>query len=478
MLSATAVPQAAVPTQRRDLRTLPNPPAVPASGLLGLLSEMRDDPIGLFSRAHREHGDVVSMRMFNQHIVTIANPEHWQHVLVSHREQYAKRTRGYEKLKLFLGDGLVTSEGAHWRRQRRIAQPAFNRKRIATFAASMGAASLDMRAIWQQSAARGEERDIAADMMKLTLRIAGETLFSLNISDEAAEVGAALGVVLHAFDRITTAPVPFPERWPTAANRKMRKAIATLNKVVEDIIAQRRAADARGEASQEDLLGALMAARDEDTGEAMDDKQLRDEVMTMLLAGHETTANALAWTLHLLSTHPEIAQAVVAEIEANVAGEVPQLSELCKLPLLDQVMNESMRLFPPVWIIGRRAEQDDEIGGFLIKKGTYVYMPAYVLHRHPDNWREPERFDPSRFSAERVAERKEQGVHRFAFLPFSGGQRKCIGDQFARMETALALATLLPAVQLTPLAGRPVVPDPQLTLRPLGGLPMRLSERT
>lgn len=463
-----------------DPRPLTRPPAVPTSGPLGLLPAMAKDPLDLFVRAHAEHGDVVSMRLATQRIVSLAHPEAWHQVLVTHRDRYAKRTRGYEKLKLFLGQGLVTSEGAHWRRQRRIAQPAFHRKHIATFAESMGRACLDLRQEWLASAARGEPRDVADDMMRLTLRIAGETLFSLDITGEAAEVGAALGVVLDAFDRITTAPLPWPELWPTEANRQMRAALATLDGVVGDIIEARRAQVAAGEGAGDDLLGRFMSARDEDTGEAMDDQQLRDEVMTMLLAGHETTANALAWTLHLLSTHPDHAAAATEEIEAVMAGkpdQAPGIAELCRMPTVDRVLKESMRLFPPVWIIGRRAEQDDVIDGQHIAKGTYVYMPAWVLHRHPACWQQPDRFDPDRFTPEREAARKALGVHKFAWLAFSGGQRKCIGDQFARMESAIALAVLLPAARLVPVAGRPVVPEPRLTLRPKGGLSMHLLAR-
>ncbi|MCO4762640.1 MAG: cytochrome P450 [Myxococcales bacterium] len=451
----------------------PLPPALPTSGLRGHLTEVTRDPIGLFSRAHQRQGDVVSLRMLGTQVVSLANPEDWHRVLVTNRTNYTKRTRGYHKLKLFLGEGLVTSEGDHWRRQRRIAQPAFHRKHIETFAESMVQASLDMRRQWEQSAAAGETRDIADDMMRLTLRIAGETLFSLDVTGEAADVGDALGEVLTAFDRITTAPIPYPELWPTASNRRMRAAIAKLDEVVEGIIAQRRAS---GDTTR-DLLGNLMAARDEETGEGMNDKQLRDEVMTMLLAGHETTANALAWTLHLLSTHPEVADKVAEELQTHTGGETLTMRQMCQLRYTDQVLKESMRLYPPVWIIGRRAEEDDEIGGFHIRKGTYVYLPAWVLHRNERTWRQPSRFDPDRFSPERVAERKALGAHRFSYLPFSGGQRKCIGDQFARMEAIIALATLLPAVKLQPVAGRAVEADAQLTLRPKGGLPMHLSPR-
>jgi len=449
------------------------PPSLSTWHPLGHLPGMRDDVLGVFERAHAAHGDVVRVRVGPKHLVGLRHPEHWHHVLVTARERYTKDTRGYQMLRVVLGDGLVTSEGEHWRRQRRIAQPAFHRKTIATFADTMARATLDMAESWQRHAASGEPIDVAAEMMRLTLRIAGETLFSMDLTGESDHVGRAVSEMLSCFNELVASPLPAPHKWPTDTARRFRAASASLDEVVRGVIAERRRTGDRSH----DLLGMLMNTVDDETGETMTDQQLRDEVMTMILAGHETTANGLAWTFHLLGQHRDAQRRVHAELEAHMAGESPDMAELRAFDWTDRVIKESMRLFPPVAMIGRKATEDDVIGGFRIPAGTYVYMTQWAMHRHPGLWQDPERFDPDRFSPERVAARKALGIHKFAYLPFSGGQRKCIGDHFAKMEMALVLAVLLRRFELVPVAGHPVIPECSVTLRPKHGLMMTLRAR-
>ena len=304
----------------------------------------------------------------------------------------------------------------------------------------------------------------------MTLRIAGETLFSMDLTGDAEEVGRAVTDVLDAFSPMSTTILPAPHLWPTPMATRFRRGLASLDETVGRIIADRRAS---GEVVA-DLLGMFMASEDAETGERMSDKQLRDEVMTMILAGHETTANALAWTLHLLGQHPEALHRVQREIDDALGDATPGPAVFGQLPYTYQVLQESMRLYPPVWAVARMAAEDDELGGYRVPKGTYVYMPHNQLHRHPALWDQPDAFDPDRFSPERIEARKALGVHKFAYLPFSGGQRKCIGDHFAKLESLVCLAVLLRGRTLRPVAGHPVVPEASITLRPKHGLMMHV----
>lgn len=464
----------AMPAAIPSLASAPLPPLMPARHVLGHLPAMRRDVLGLFVKGHRDHGDIVRMRAGPMYIVGLAHPEHWHHVLVTARDNYAKDTRGYQMLRVILGDGLVTSEGEFWKRQRRIAQPAFHRKTIEGFAGTMSAAALDLAERWQDLARSGAQVDVAAEMMRLTLRIVGETLFSMDLTGESDDVGQAVSEMLSCFNVLVASPLPHPHRWPTPTAHRFRHSRNVLDRVVTDVIRERRAS---GE-QRHDLLGILMSSEDEETGEQMTDIQLRDEVMTMILAGHETTANGLAWTLYLLSKHPDIGRQVAAELDRVIGADRPEISHLRDLEYTSQAMQESMRLYPPVAMIGRKAVADDVIGGFRIPAGSYVYMTQWAMHRHPELWQDPEVFDPSRFSSERIAARKAAGVHKFAYLPFSGGQRKCIGDHFAKMELQIILAVLLRRFELDLVPGHPVVPECSVTLRPKHGLLMTLRERT
>lgn len=440
-------------------RLAPSPP--PTVPLLGHIPLNMDQRLDFLMRTALESGDVVRFEFPHITAHLVAHPDHVQQVLVDQHRLFTKQTRGYRKLRTFLGNGLVTADGDFWLRQRRIAQPAFHKKRIAGFADAMARAAEDTTLRWSRYADSGESFDVAAETSRLALRIAGETLLSSDPSDRANAVSAALTTVLHeANHRINTLWSP-PEHWPTPRNRAYREAARELDAIVLEIIERRR----RGAEHRDDLLQMLLEARDPDTGAAMDDKQLRDEVMTMFLAGHETTANALAWTFLLLSRYPAVARALTEEAREVLGDRVATADDLPKLDLARRVLNESMRLYPPVWIIGRSPSQDVEIGGFDVPAGSLVFVSQWVTHRHPRFWEDPEGFDPDRWLPERA-----KPMHRYQFFPFAAGPRMCIGAGFAMMEGQLVLATIARRLRVDLVPGHPIVPEPLITLRPKHGI--------
>jgi len=446
-------------------QVLVDPPRLTGGGPLGQLRFFAEHPLEIFLRANAL-GGVVRMRLATKPAFIVSSPEAIRQVLVDKVADYQKKTRGYNKLRLLLGDGLVTSEGEFWLRQRRIAQPAFSKHRLAHFADAMIVAAQDQLTAWAGPAERREVVDVAEAMNRLALRIAGETLVGQDVTGAAAEIGRSLLQILERFPSLVSSPLPWPEHWPLPQNRPFWKGIRTIHRVVDEVIATRR----RGEAGS-DLLGLLMAARDPETGEAMTDRQLRDEVITMLLAGHETTANALAWTLHLLATHPEIQDRVAAEAQAVLGAATVTADDLPKLVWLRQVFQESLRLYPPIWLIARRAEVADVLAGVPIPAGAYLFISPWAAHRRPEAWPEPERFLPERFDP------SQPPPDRFTWLPFSRGRRQCIGDRFAEIEALIILAELVRRFRFLPVPGRAPVPEPSVTLRPGGGLVLQVEVR-
>jgi cytochrome P450 len=441
---------------------LRDPPRFPTRHPLGVWPQIRADPLAFLMDASRRHGDTLAFRIGPVQTVLLRHPDAIKHVLVDNSQNFDKHTRGYDVLRQFLGNGLLTSGGDFWRRQRRIAQPAFHRKRIAGFADVMVAHTLDMLRRWDDVAALGHTVDLAHEMMSLTLRIVGKTMLSTDVLDSADEVGNAVTVLNEWADAAIDSLLPLS--LPTPGTRRAREASRRLDRVIGDIVARRRAGE-----QAEDLLAMLMEAKDAETGESMTDKQLRDEVMTMFLAGHETTANALAWTFYLLSTHPDVERRVRAELDAALAGTPPTMADLPRLPYLLQVIKEAMRLYPPAWMIDRNTVADDEIGGYRIRRGTLVLISPYVTHRHPGMWPNPEGFDPERFTPE-----AEESRPRYAYFPFGGGPRQCIGNAFAMMEAQLIVATVLQRFRPWLVPGHPVAPQTLITLRPRWGLRMGL----
>ena len=438
------------------------PPYLRGNPLFGSAFEMRRDPLRVLTEARR-HGDFVRFRLGPYRVYLLSRPDYISHVLQKNPRNYLKD--GYEHIEI-VGNGLLASEGDFWRRQRRLAQPAFHRECLAEMAKTMTDATEKMLG---RSGARSTDDplDLDAEMSRLTLEIVGRTLFSAEVGDEAGKVGSALATVLNLGFQRTGRFVPVPLGVPTPKNRRYRNAVRHLNGVVGALISGRRA----GGGGEDDLLAMLLEARDADTGEGMGERQLRDEVMTILTAGYETTARALAWTWYLLDANPHVRERLERELD-GLNGRVPTFGDLDRLTYTKMVLQESMRLFPPVWGLSRLVAQEDEIGGYRISKGSRVVVSQYVTHRHPDFWDNPETFDPERFTPERSA-----GRPRYAYFPFSGGPRQCIGNNFAMMEAVLVIATIARRYRLTLAPGHPVEPEPSFTLRSRHGMRMMPGER-
>jgi cytochrome P450 len=425
----------------------------------------RPDPIDYLLASFRTFGDVVCTRAVPFRSVFLVHPDHIKHVLQDNARNYVKGIV-IAKLKVLIGDGLFTSEGDFWRRQRRLSQPAFHRDHLAGFATTMTETTTAMLDRWAARARTGAPFDVSAEMSGLTLGIVGRALFSRVLDADADDVGQALTAALAIVNERAIRFLPSPIWWPSATNRRLRRAIAVLDRVVYDIIETRR----RAATQPRDLLAMLLLARDEETGAGMTDRQLRDEVMTFLLAGHETTAVALTWTWYLLDRHPAVAERLRAEVAAALGTRTPTVDDLPRLGYARMVVEEAMRLYPPVWGFMRQAIEEDRVGGFTIPKRSVVTISPYVTHRHPSYWEDPERFDPERFTSERI-----RGRPRFAYLPFSGGPRLCIGNEFALMEAQLVLAMTVQRYRLRLVPGVRVDAESRLTLRPRGGLPMSVS---
>jgi cytochrome P450 len=436
-------------------------PHYPGLPLLGSLLEARKNPLEMFERASKL-GDLVELSFPQQRAFLVNHPDHVDRVLHGNIKAYAKQTRGYAALRRILGTGLLTSEGSFWLRQRRLAQPAFHRERIAAFGASMVRATQEMIAAWQPWLESGQSFDLHNEMMKLTLKVVGQTLLSADVTGASAEIGDALTRLLRVISRTTTQIFELPDWVPTADHRELHSARAALDAVVHRIIADRRA---RG--AGDDLLGLFMSTQDADTGESMTDEQLRDEVMTMLLAGHETTANALTWGLWLLAKAPEVEQKLRVELAHALEGRVASTAIIPSLKYTLGVVNESLRLYPPAWILARRAVEDDTLGSVQIPNQALIFISPWLIHRRADFWPQPEAFSPERWLG---SDGHAPVSNKNAWLPFSTGQRKCIGDTFALLEMQLVLATVLQRVRITIEADREVVPEPVFTLRPRNGL--------
>jgi len=438
-------------------------PLYPGHPILGAGVLFRTRPIEALFKITDACGDVARLRFPTKPRVAhlLRHPDYVRHVLVENAKNYGKQTRGYAKLRGMLGSGLVTSEGDFWKRQRRIANPAFHRERIAHFSELMVNCASEMLDGWKESVASGKPFDVSREMMRLTLRVIGLTMLSTDVQAQSSAVGDAIDDLLHITIRRINSVLGWPEWVPTEQNRRYDRARSALDGIVNGMIAERR----RSAKDRGDLLSMLMSARDPETGEGMSDTQLRDEAMTVFVAGHETTANALTWTLCLLSRHPDAERTLRREIREVCGDRLPKLEDLDRLVYTEKVIKESMRLVPPVWIIARSAIEDDVIGGYRIPKDTWIFVSPYLMHHEPRFWENPEGFDPGRFSPEEEAKRPKG-----AYFPFALGPRKCIGESFAMMEARLILASIVQRTRLELVPGRSIELDPTVTLRPKGGL--------
>jgi cytochrome P450 len=448
---------------RRDRSGSRRPPGPEARGLYGNLREFTADRLGALARWARDYGDIVSARFGPKRVVFLNHPDLVEEVLVHQNRKFIKHYR-LRQAKLTLGEGLLTSEGEFWRAQRKLMQPAFHRDRIAAFGEVMVDFTERLMASW----ADGQGRDIQSDMMRLTLEIVAKALFSAELGSEWAEVGSAMETLMRNFAASTARPFIIPPWLPIPSNLRSAAAVRRLDRVLFRIIARRRESDD----NRGDLLSMLLHARDEESGRRMTDRQLRDECMTLFLAGHETTANALSWAWYLLSQNPEAEANLHDEIDRVLAGRLPTIADLPLLPYTESVVNEALRLFPPAWMPGREATEPLDVGGYPIARRSTVFMPACVIHRDPRWFDDPDAFRPDRW-----ADGLLQRIPRYAYFPFGGGPRICIGNNFALMEAALVLATIAGQYRLRLTPDAVVEPLASMTLRPAHGLKMIVSPR-
>ena len=425
------------------------------------LGPLNDTPLEYFTKLAREYGDVAGIRVLNFKTIFINHPDTIEEALVANARKYIKG-RVLRANRHVFGEGLLTSEGEFWLRQRRLAQPAFHRGRIASYAATMVEYTERMLSGWQG----GEERDAHQEMMRLTLQIVGKTLFDADVERDAKDVGKSLEQLLEMganFRRTIFVP-----HWlPTPTNLRIKREVAQIEKILYRIIAERRAfgRDAG------DLLSMLLAAQDED-GSRMTDRQLRDETITLFLAGHETTASTLSWTWWLLAQNPRVEAKLHAELDAVLGGRAPTLADLPNLPYAGHVITESLRLYPSAWGLARVAIEDHQIAGYPVTKGMGVAMAQWVVHRDPRWYDAPEEFRPDRWEGD-VLKR----LPKFAYFPFGGGPRQCIGNAFALIEASLILATVAQKFRLRLMANHRVEPLASITLRPRYGVRVTLERR-
>ena len=444
------------------------------------------NPLAFFTNLARTYGDIAAYRMGGEQLVFVNAPHYVRDVLVTNNRFFIKG-RGLQRSKRLLGEGLLTSEDPLHLRQRRLMQPAFHRDRIAAYGGTMVGYAARLRERWRD----GDTLDVAQDMMRLTLAIAGKTLFDLDVESQAGDVRDALNAVMESFWLTMLPFAEVLERLPVPQLRRAKAARARLDAIIYQMIAERRAVGSRqssglspessvAKLERTDLLSMLLAAQDEDSpsassglgGGAMTDRQVRDEAMTILLAGHETTANALTWTWYLVSTAPEVEARLHDEVDRVLQGRLPTVADLGGLSYVERVVTEAMRLYPPAWLIGRRALQDYPIADYVAPARSIFVMSPYVLQRDARYFADPERFDPGRWTPEFRA-----GLPPFAYFPFGGGPRRCIGDSFAWMELVLVVATIAQQWRLALVPDHPVEPQPLVTLRTKHGMRMTVKRR-
>lgn len=437
------------------------PPGPKGNLLLGSAADLMRDWPGFSTRCAREYGDVVFYRFLHVPICQVNHPDGIEQVLVRQASNFHK-SKDYAALRFVLGNGLLTNEGANWQAQRQLMQPAFRHESIAAYAEIMSSSAEAFLSRWKD----GESRDVHEDMTQLTLDVVTRSLFGARVSQDARSVGADVAAVMARFFQQAALSFVLPDGTPLPKGPRLLRSKRRLDQKILGIIHERRSSPSPAN----DLLQILLDAQDEH-GSRMTDEQLRDEIMTLFLAGHETTANALSWTWYLLAQNPGAERALAAELDSVLGVAAPTLADLPRLPYTEMVIKESMRLYPPAWGIGRRAIRDFELNGYRIPAGTNVFLLQWVTHRDPRFFPDPERFDPERWRDDPI---RRGRLPRFAYFPFGGGPRVCIGAGFAMMEATLLLATLAQRFQLSLLPNSRVTPFFSITLRPKHGLKMLL----
>ncbi len=441
-------------TITQPTRPVPLVPGVPGFG--NTLAFLRD-PLAILRNIQQMNERIVHLRMGGRHQYLVLTPEDSKHILQENNRNYG-RSPAFRVLQIFLGNGLLTSDGDFWRRQRRLAQPAFHRQKLAALANTM----ISESAAWvgelkQQDLS--QPVNMSQAFMDVTMRIVCKTLFGANAPADLTKLSASLESLNYLANDRMLSLVRFPMHWPTPSNVRFRRAAVVVDTFIYDVIEQRKQ---QAGATHDDLLDMLRLSEDEETGETMSEKQLRDECVTLFAAGHETTAVAMSWTVHLLMQNPDVLSRLRQEVQSALGDTaIPAPEVFRQLTYTMQVIQESMRLYPPAWIMSRMAHGDDHIGPYVIPKGDTALVSPYLLHRDPTNWPDPERFDPDRFAPGRDKERPS-----YAYLPFGGGPRLCIGNQFALMEMQILLALLVRQFDLRAISDKPVPTQPLITLRP------------
>ncbi|MDP3721986.1 MAG: cytochrome P450 [Candidatus Omnitrophota bacterium] len=446
------------------MRVATAPPGPKGKPFVGHLFAFRRDPTGFLLGLARDYGDIVYFKFGPWHAFLLNNPSEIEAVLVTHHDQFVKG-RGLVRAKGLLGEGLLTSEGTFHRRQRQLVQPAFHRQQVTTYAEVMTRCTAHLLERWQD----GATMDIAKEMRHLTLAIAGQALFHADLEPEVEEINEALTSFMDAW---YTLMLPFSElleRLPLPSTRRFQAARTRLNATVSGLVRKRQTQHHEGA----DALSLLLEARDSCGSEyRLTDRQVHDEVMTLLLAGHETTANALSWTWYLLAQHPDVERVLHTELDTVLAGRPPTVNDVEHLRYTRMVLAEAMRLYPPAWIIGRQAIRECAIGIYRVPKHAVVFLSPYVTQRDPRYFPDPDRFDPQRWTPDAQAARP-----RFSYFPFGGGPRQCLGEPFAWMEGIVVIATVAQRWRMRLIPGHPVTPHPRLTLRPKDGIGVILEHR-
>jgi cytochrome P450 len=446
-------------------------PGPRGSRWLGMAPHLQRDQLGTFERAVAEYGDVVRLGVgppgLRRDLFLVTHPDGVEQVLAGDPDGYTKNTPYFEEIAAYLGNGLLTSGGTRWRQQRRTVAPLFSHRRINSYVDVMADEATRLADRCGVAAGSGVSIDVNAVMVEYTLRTVGRILFGADVDDAIPVIRATFPLLNEHVRRRGMNPLRLPRRVPAPAQVRAARAQRALYRVVDEIIDRR----SRGSASDRDLISLLLAARDPETGAPMSDQEIRDQVLIFLLAGHETTSTALTFTVHLLGRHPDTQEAVHGEIADVLGGRTPHADDIARLTLTEMAVKEAMRLYPPAYGLGRIAEHEVTISGYRIPAGSIVLLSPWATHRRPDLWPEPQRFDPARFESA-----AEQARPRYAYFPFSGGLRGCIGGHFAMTEAVVAIATLLARFSVTSEA--PDIPLlTHLTLRPAGPVRCRFELR-
>ncbi|MCK5709359.1 MAG: cytochrome P450 [Deltaproteobacteria bacterium] len=440
------------------------PPGPKGLPLLGSLIDCFSDMLGFLTRVSADYGDIVYYKLGSRKMYLLNNPEHIKDVLVTNNRNFEK-SRALKRTKIILGEGLLTNEGEPHIKQRRTIQPVFHHERIKSYGDVMAQYASLVGEDWQN----GAVVNIHKEMMKLTLNIVSKTIFDSDMESESEEIGKSLTDIVTLFPRLLFPYSEYVDNLPLPSNRRFQQAKDKLDSIIYAMIEERRARPGK----RKDLLSMLLEAQDEEgDGDGMSDLQVRDEALTLFLAGQESTANSLVWTWYLVSQHPEVERKMQQEIDCVLKGSQPTLDDLGKLSYTQNVFKEALRLYPPAWAVARRVKEDYEVGGYVIPAGADIFMSQYVVHRDPRLYKEPDRFIPERWNSEET-----KNLPRFAYFPFGGGTRRCIGEPFAWMEGVILIATIASKWKMRLVPHQKIVPQALITIRPKNGMNMILERR-